>query len=64
MPTWGLARAPQLCHDPLASGARAGKLGAACCAGPGGVHLGSTVFPEPHPSALQTKGLGLAGGKP
>lgn len=58
VPTWGLARAPRLCRDPLASGVQAGKLGAACCAGSGGVQLGSTVSPEPHPSALQAKGLG------
>lgn len=59
--TWGLVRAPQLCRDLLASGALAGKLGAACCAGPGGVQLGSTISPETqlHPSALQPKGLGL-----
>lgn len=56
MPTWGLVRAPQLCHDLLAGGARAGKLGAACSAEPGGAQLGSTVCLEPHPSALQTKG--------
>jgi len=61
MPTWGLVRAPQLCRDPLASGGRAAELGAACCAGPGSAQLGSSVSPEPHPSALQTKGLGLAG---
>lgn len=62
MHTWGLVRAPRLCRDLLASGALAGKLGAACCAGPGGVQLGSTISPEtqPHPSALQPKGLGLA----
>lgn len=63
VPTWGLVRVPQLCHDPLASGVQAGKLGAACCAGPGGVQLGSTASLERHPSALQTKGLGLAGGR-
>lgn len=60
-PTWGLVRAPQLCRDLRASGALAGKPGAACYAGRGGVRLGSTISPEPHLSALQPKGLGLVG---
>lgn len=57
LPTWGLGRAPQLCRGLQASGVRAGRLGAACCAAPGGVQPGSSASPEPHPSALQaTKG--------
>lgn len=57
LPTWGLGRAPQPCRGLRASGVQAGRLGAACCAAPGGVQPGSSASPEPHPSALQaTKG--------
>lgn len=54
--TWGLARAPQLCHDLPAGGAQAGRLGAACFEEPGGAQLDSIVSLEPHPSALHNKG--------
>lgn len=54
VPTWGLVKAPQLCRGLRASGAQAGRLGAACCAAHEDGRPGSSASLEPRPSALQT----------